>query len=145
LNRKRICSTVVGATLLIVGCEPKRWTNDQFEGTWHVEANNPNATTGATLTLTRDGKFVATSVPATFLGINDGKHMLSGTGTWSIIQLDSAYDKRMQFTFTKVEGITLQNLPWGAQLLIQGSNKTPQLFYYVGDPDDGRKVVFRRE
>ena len=145
MNPQRIYRIVVCVILLIVGCGPKRWTSDLFEGTWRVEVNNLNATAGATLTLSRDGKFTATSVPATFLGIADGKQVLSGAGTWSIIQLDSAYDKRLQFTFTKVEGINLQNLPWGAQLLVQGSNKTPQLFYYVGDPDDGRKVVFRRE
>src|ERR1700744_434418 len=102
------CLVLFCAIFLIVGCGPKRWTTDQLEGRWRVRVDNADEAAGAGIALNRDGRFVATAVPASFLGIADGKPILSGTGTWSIIQLASANDERLELTFTKVEGVTLQ-------------------------------------
>lgn len=143
-----VYSAVLSIILLFAGCEAKRWRNNQFEGIWRIEANAAgSASTAPTLNLTHDGKFVAISVPTTFLGLDDAKsdQVLSGSGTWSVTQYDPRHDGRLQLTFTRVEGIEVYSLPWGTQLSIQGSDRDPHLFYFIGDPDDGRKVMLRRE
>jgi hypothetical protein len=151
VNTARIYGLLLlGGLVSIVGCQAK-WRNDQFEGTWRVDTSDSPAS-GArsiamTFTLGQDGRFVASSVSSDFLELDDLKpdRLLSGSGTWSLTRLDPEGEERLRLSFKKVEGSTGRNLPYGAELFIQGSSREPRLFYFIGDPDESQRVVFRQE
>ena len=141
---------LVAAISLTTGCKTKSWTSDEFEGIWHLEtgsrATSQTASTVATFKLEHDGRFIASSLPPDFLRLEDVKpnQVLSGSGTWSL-RRDSEGEERLLLTFTNVEGGTGQDLPYGAELFIQGPSRDPGLFYFIGDPDENQRVVFRRD
>jgi len=139
---------LLGVLMLTIGCNANKWTSDEFEGIWRPETGSgAPSQTSATITLQHDGRFIARSLPSGFLRLEDVKpgQGLSGSGTWSLTRNDGGREERVRLTFTSVEGSKGRNLPYGAELFIQGSSKKPRLFYFKGDPDEGQRVVFRRE
>jgi hypothetical protein len=139
---------LLGVLVLTMGCNANKWTSDEFEGIWRPETGNGvQPQTPASITLQHDGRFIASSLPSGFLRLEDVKpgQVLSGDGTWSLTRNDGGREERVRLTFTSVEGSTGRNLPYGAELFIQGSSKEPRLFYFKGDPDEAQRVVFRRQ
>jgi hypothetical protein len=152
MNISRVHVTLlVGAVLLITGCKTKSWRSDQFVGIWRSETDKATASGTApiatTLTLDSDGRFVASSLRPDFLRLEDVKpnQVISGSGTWSLTGRDSEGEERLRLTFTSVEGSTGRNLPYGAELFIEGSSKEPRLVYFIGDPDENQRVAFRKD
>jgi hypothetical protein len=134
--------------MLTLGCNGNKWTSDEFEGIWRLETGSAAPSqTAATITLQHDGRFLASSLPSGFLRLEDVKsgQVLSGSGTWSLTRNDGGREERVRLTFTNVEGSNGRNLPYGAELFIQGSSKAPRLYYFKGDPDENQRVVFQRE
>ena len=70
--------------------------------------------------------------------------VVSGSGTWSLTRSDGGREVRVRLAFTSVQGSNGRDLPYGAELFIQGSSKDLRLFYFIGDPDLLERVVFRR-
>jgi hypothetical protein len=137
------------AILPVCGCKAKKWTNDQFEGTWQVEkgelAAEQTAAGATTILLEHDGRFVANALPPGFLRLEGVKadQVLSGRGTWSLRQYKD--EQRLLLTFTSIERSNVRELPYGAELFIDSSSGNCQLFYYQGDPDEEHRIVFKRE
>lgn len=140
-----------GVFMLSVGCKTNQWTSDEFEGIWCLETiggvQPQTSVTFATFTLDHDGRFTANSLPPVFLRLEEVKpdQRLNGSGTWSLTRSDGGREERVRLTFTSVEGSTGRNLPYGAELFIQGPSKDPRLYYFKGDPDENQRIVFHRE
>jgi hypothetical protein len=138
---------LLGVAILISGCKSNKWTSDEFAGIWRMDTRNvATPQNAAMVALERDGRFRASSLPPGFLRLDDVKpdQVLSGKGTWSLTRNDGGREERVRLTFTSVAGSNSRNLPYGAELFIQGSSKEPRLYYFNGDPDQNRRVVFRR-
>lgn len=140
---------LVVAMTMFVCCKTEGLRSDQVVGVWRIEENDrvglkPAATT---LTLDSSGKFAASALPPGFLQLEDVKpdEAPSGTRTWSLTRNDSEREERMRLTFTRVEGSKGRDLPYGAELFIQNSSAEARLYYFEGDPDDSRRIVFRRD
>lgn len=152
MNVTRVVSLLmVGFLMLTIGCKMNKWRADEFEGAWQLESVGgvPSQTgaTGATFTLNHDGRFTANFLPPAFLRLEDVKtdHGITGSGTWSLTGNNGGREERIRLTFTSVEGSNGRNLPYGAELFIQKSNKSPRLFYFKGDPDENQRIVFQRD
>ena len=142
---------LLGVVMLTTSCKTNILRSDEFEGSWRLETDGgipPQAAANvATFALGHDGRFTAKSLPPSFLRLDDVKtdQVLAGSGTWALSRTDGGRDERVRLTFTSVEGSDFRNLPYGAELFIQGSNKDPRLYYFKGDPDENQRVIFRRE
>jgi len=128
------------------GCGRAHFEARHFFGTWRiVERTPPSAAVGsgaAEIVLRSNGTFTATNVPADWLApIRKVPSRLSLlTGTWAIDdRLDS---DRLLLSIQKADKEL--PVPYGAELMPDGSPDAPALFYYVGDPDENRRVFFKR-
>jgi len=86
-----------------------------------------------TIILASDGTFVASEMPDSLLGRGDG--FVSGSGVWKIRPISGNQ---------AVELIFRQPISSGAWLSI-GRWSTVSLFYFVGDPDSGRRIELERK
>lgn len=151
MDTKRILGLfLLGVVMLTTSCKTYKWSTNEFEGSWRLESDGgipPRAAaTVATFALGHDGQFTAKSLPPGFLRFDDVKtdQVLAGSGTWALARIDGGREERVRLTFTSVEGGNSRNLPYGAELFIQGSTKDPRLYYFKGDPGENQRVIFRR-
>ncbi len=128
----------------IVGCNGVK-AND-LVGTWTMTESSRQylpaelQTVSPTLTLNSDGTFTTVAFPgrrqagSTFVPV-----ARSTRGVWTVAPTDGS--NRVQLTFT--------DEPSGGQLLISdwasdGPVSPTRLYYFEGDPDSGRRIVFMR-
>ena len=78
--------------------------------------------------LRADGSFTASDLPGAFHGsvVIDRN---SGSGRWQLVKTEGSQKIELKF-----EG------SYGTQLYVEGSPGSPLLFYFIGDPDQGRKI-----
>lgn len=62
----------------------------------------------------------------------------TGSGTWGLVSLDGQQKVQLKF---QVIANRKDTLPYGAQLDISSGS----LYYFLGDPDDGRRVSFEKK
>ena len=136
------------AVVLMIGCKTKDVRSDQVEGVWKIDGSTRAvAGTATTIALNHDGTFIATALQPGFLELESTKRdqVVSGSGTWSLKRFGSDDEQRVQLIFTKVKESSGRDLPYGAELFIQLSGAEIRLFYFDGDPDEDRRIVFYRE
>lgn len=137
-----------GAVVLMIGCKTKDVKSDQIEGVWQMD-ESAHTVAGITtnIALNHNGTFIAAALPPGFLQLESIKpdQGVSGGGTWSLTRSDSDDEQRLRLTFSKVDGNIGKDLPYGAELFIERSGAEVRLFYFEGDPDENRRVVFHRE
>jgi len=90
------------------------------------------------LSLKANGEFVLDGLPG-LLRIPPEREMRfeSGRGVWKVIRVDG--EARLQLEFLALvdwEG----GLPFGCQVCVAKR----ELFYFIGDPDEGRRVVLKK-
>lgn len=148
MNIARVFALVLVVTMaMVAGCKTEKVRSDQLVGVWRIEGSDrigsKPAATATTLSLDSSGKLVAISLPSGFIRIDGMKpeQALSGTGTWSLID----HGERVLLVFTSIEGSNGQGLPYGAELFVQKSGSGFCLFYFDGDPDEDRRILFTRE
>lgn len=102
-------------------------TARQMTGTW-------TGAHGATLTLTSDGTFTATGLPAGFGEWSNGLPPVAGSGTWRIGRFEPDADVGVIFSFPGASQ---------AELLVERDGSSLFLYYDKGDPDEGWSGQYR--
>jgi hypothetical protein len=119
-------------------------------GTWVVtqesRTNLPATirTAVGTLVLHDDGSFRATEVPAEMLYDSEraGAALVSGSGSWT---LDSGrYQQKLHLEFQTITEGPPATLPYGTDLAVSGGLFTVTIGYSRGDPDQGKRVAFKK-
>jgi hypothetical protein len=139
----------VGLSFLLLatlGCGRAHFEARHFFGTWRIAERAPSSAAvgsgAAEIVLRSDGTFAATDVSADLL---DSIRTLPGrlsslTGTWTI-------DDRLDFDrllLTIHEADQSVPVPYGVELMVDGSPATPALYYYLGDRGQNQRVYFTR-
>lgn len=124
---------IVLLLLGLLGCnEP---TSNDVAGSWIMTASSsrylPAGLKGVSpsLLLHSDGSFSASDLPGRFHGSVGVVDRNSGNGRWQLVKREGR--QQVQITF---DG------GYGTQLEVSGTPRSPRLFYFVGDPDQGRKI-----
>jgi hypothetical protein len=93
----------------------------------------------ASFTFYANGTFTALRIPGLFYFSGQRPMRLeSGSGSWRLVTRESR--QQVQLDFQKIENWK-GGLPFGAQLEISSK----RLFYFIGDPDEGRIMVFEKK
>jgi hypothetical protein len=129
--------------IAILGCA---MNNGQIVGSWILEnasrsklaENQRNAK--ATIRFDADGRFAAYEIPEDLL-YSGGSGLVSGEGTWRLVQ----ERKQIQLNFDKITDGAKDTVPYGTQLFISRSLLGLGLYYYQGDPDLGRRIIYNRK
>ena len=92
------------------------------------------------ISLNRNGTFVASDMPAFFyVPRREAAQSGSGTGLWKLVSRDG--QQRLQLDFQTIEAWKKEDLPYSTQLHVSSRS----LFYFIGDPDEGRRVSFEKK
>ena len=120
-----------------IGCSAAN--PDDLVGTWSMTEGSRRylaaeiARVSPRLTLTSNGTFTADEYPR--LGFRAEKwRTYSGRGTWTTQKNDGTGDVRLRFDDDFGGQLWISNVP--------GSPTT--LYFWVGDPDSGRRIQFTR-
>ena len=85
-----------------------------------------------------NGTFTATDLPGFFSSdARDAGRLEHGTGAWKVERFDDEQQVLLQF---RTRTRSADPVPFGGQLHIGRHD----LFYFVGDPDDGLRVSFEK-
>lgn len=127
----------------MLGC--KTVQSSDVMGTWTLKdasrkslpAELRNAS--AKLVLEANGTFIASDMPGLFYF--PGRHparLESGSGVWKLLSHDG--NQQVQLDFKAISDWK-DALPYGTQLVVSKGS----LFYFMGDPDEGRKIAFEKK
>jgi hypothetical protein len=129
--------------LLVLGCKgvPRRYV----VGTWAIRGDSreemPQGLSrgSGVFTFNRNGAFTASQIPGLLYSQNLRPMRLeSGSGNWRVINQGSR--QFVQLDFHKIDNWK-NPLPFFTQLEISSK----RLIYFIGNPDDGRIVVFEKQ
>ena len=126
----------------LAGCTKAK--PEELVGTWRIvegsrrvlPAHLKNAP--AMIVLSGDGKFVVSALPG-FLNVPP--ELDSGGGVWKLISRDGR--QQLQLELRSRQG-NAPEVSFGATLEISKGFRNPSLYYFIGDPDEGRMVEFER-
>ena len=147
-NRYRT-SRIVTALVLMIGiggCRPSE--PKDVTGTWVVsgESRERFLTVSqrnliGTIILNEDGTFAATEVPD---GLVEGPGPVTGSGVWKLIDHNGI---EVQLEFRIIKDSKAVGVPYGTQLKISKtiSGSATGLYYFQGDPDEGRRIDLHRK
>ena len=135
------------ATLLllagILGCRDAQ--PGDLTGTWLMKDVSrasippPLERVSASIILHPDGTFVATDVPGLFYFPGRRAIQLeSGSGTWKLVSREGKQQVQLDF---QIIGGWNDALPYGKQLDVSKNS----LFFFLGDPDEGKRISFERK
>jgi len=153
-NVTRLCPPFWGALLCVVslvGCNGKEPTENDMLGTWAVTDESRSILPAesrqvrAKLTLKRNGEFVSDGVPPELLYSMPGMASaapVSGTGTWKLGKVDG--ELALLLTYRAIDGPTEFKVPNGTRLLMDTHPDETELYFFLGDPDQGKRVDFRK-
>jgi hypothetical protein len=132
-----------------LGCTRHVVRASDLPGAWVLsDASRPSLPpafrdASATIVLDEDGRFSASDVPGEMLFVrpNGRDRLVTGRGFW---RLDLKTGMQvLQLDFHAIEG-ALSKVPYGTQLHISAEASGLTLFYFQGDPDAGKRVIFER-
>jgi len=115
---------------------------DDIVGTWVYESGAGNAKSGR-LVFRADGTFTARMLPFfPVLGSDAESTTTSGVGTWTM--KGTRWERELSLQFKELSG--RPEIVGGLQtyLVCQGKGTSGRLFYFVGDPDQNERIVYRR-
>lgn len=127
----------------MLGC--KTVQSSDMTGTWALKdasrksllAELQNAS--AKLVLEANGMFIVSDILGLFYF--HGRHpaqLESGTGIWKLVSHDGKQQVQLDFkTISNCKDV----LPYGTQLDVSKGS----LFYFLGDPDEGRRIAFEKK
>ncbi len=150
----RLRALLVSALLcltVLAGCGGRDPTTDDLVGPWIITEESrsilpvESRAASGKLTLERNGNFVSEGLPGELLYSMPGMNRatpVSGTGTWKLGKVDS--DAAILLTFRAINGPTEYKVPNGTQLLIDNLGRKTVLYFFLNDPDAGKKVDLRK-
>lgn len=139
---------VLAVLVMSLGCSRAAPTNSVVAGEWvldeasryrlpiDIRSIEPH------LLLQVDGRFVATSLPGgmVFLGTHPRLTVVSGEGFWEIGTFGG--DHRLLLKFRAITGIGAVEST--TALDIASRDAAMRLWWWVGDPDAGARIDFKR-
>ena len=140
-----IARALVALVFLVSLSSCTKAKTEEVVGTWHiVEASRgvlpaQLKTAPATIVLSGDGRFAVSALPG-FL--NTPSELDSGEGVWKLTSRDGKQE--VQLEFQSRQGEDAARVPYGATLEISKGLGNPTLYYFIGDPDEGRMIEFER-
>lgn len=130
---------VVLMLMTMVGC--KSTQPSDLTGIWMMEdESRPNLPpdlqkASAKIVLNANGTFIVSDVPGLFEFQGHPMGLESGRGAWRLVSGEGT----VQLNFQTIEHWN-DGLPYGTQLFVSRNS----LSYYLGDPDEGRRISFER-
>jgi hypothetical protein len=105
--------------------------------------SQPRQATG-TIDFEQGGRFSARDVPVGILGTQRTQqpHVFSGAGTWKLVSKGGSQE--VELLFQEMQNSVSLRTPYGTRLIIGERGTSIVLFFFDGDPDEGRKVEFQR-
>ena len=137
---------VVAVCSISIGC--RSVSGIELEGKWvakkPLDSSLPSELQSSSphLDLETDGSFVAVDFPGLLGAPPSNAHRDGGSGRWSIISIDGS--QQLQLIFTKSTNKKV-GLPYGAHLDLAGHLSSTELYYFIGDPDEGVMVSLQKE
>jgi hypothetical protein len=134
LKRSKVSILMILVGML--GCD--RIQPRDISGTWVIADNSRRVLpaelqrASSRIILNGDGSFVASELPGLFYS----PRLESGTGTW---KRTSEGNEKIQLNFQTIAAWK-EALPYGTQLNVSDGS----LYYFLGDPDEGRRVSFEK-
>ena len=118
------------------GCT--RVNSADLAGTWVLSTPSPSRMhldpdKKVSIVLDKTGTFVALNLPG-FLDVDT----TSGNGRWRLVA--SSGKQQVQLDFANITGWG-GALPYGAQLQVTGNG----LYYFIGDPDEAKRVLLQKQ
>ena len=140
---RRSLSIIFAVLIVAIGCHSIGLKD--VEGDWILRDSSrsvlPSGLKDAKveLMLNSDGTFVAKEMPGLFFVPDQHAARLeTGSGSWRLISSEGR--QQIELEFNKISNWN-EELPYGIPLEI-GRGK---LFYFIGDPDEGRRVSLERK
>jgi len=144
----RILPIVILLVLGMLGCKSVK--PSEMVGTWVVNDASravlpidlQKSTTK--VVLEANGAFSASDVPGLFFfpGIRDSRTE-SGSGVWKLVSREGK--EQVQLDFHAIADWTATDLPYGTQLEVSRGWSGVSLFYFLGDPDDRRRIELAKQ
>lgn len=98
----------------------------------------------AKIVLNRDGTFVASAMPGLFYFPQSRPARLeSGNGAWELVSREGK--QQIQLVFHAIADWNTTDLPYGTPLEVSRGWSAMSLYYFIGDPDEGRRIEFERK
>jgi hypothetical protein len=99
----------------------------------------------AKIVLDANGSFVASEIPEDLLyGPPEvADRLVTGSGDWKLASREGR--QQVQLNFNVIATGQRGRVPYGTQLNVSKRGSLVSLFYFQGDPDQGRKVEFERK
>ena len=119
---------------------PGTWTmNDTSRGV--LPTGLPQAS--AKIVLDPKGTFVASDMPGLlFFPERHDARLESGSGTWKLVLSDGR--QQVQLQFQQIDNWKKNELPYGTQLNVARGWSSLRLYYFIGDPDEGRRIELEK-
>ena len=130
-----------------LGC--RTVSRPEIAGTWVIVDKSllpaTQQSAASTLVLDPSGTFVATEVPgATYYAPPEVKdRVFSATGTWKLEKYEGRQEVRL--VIQSITSGPSARLPYSSGLGISTGWSSVVLYYFQGDPDEGRRVDFEKQ
>ncbi len=95
------------------------------------------------MVIHENGTFNAASIPTDLFGEEEKIRLTSGSGTWKWRE-DEEGGRRLELDFLAIEDKNVVRTPFAVDLLASGEENNLRLYYFRGDPDEGRRIEFAR-
>ena len=93
--------------------------------------------------LDANGTFVASDMPGMFLVHPGLVRVESGRGVWKLVSTNGA--QQIQLNFHEISDQKETKVPYGTQINVSSGILATTLFYFLGGPDEGRRVDLAKE
>jgi hypothetical protein len=139
---------MIVAGMASAGCTMRDVSMSDLSGTWTMtgESRKYLGSEGlaATIRLDQGGTFSAREVPGSLLHVEATarSRSVTGDGTWKLTARDGRQEVRL--VFDAIASPSNHRIPYGTQLHVWRSRSSLLLFYFEGDPDDGRRIEFEK-
>ena len=145
----RILTTVMLLFFGVLGCQNVK--SSEVTGTWVVTDKSrqrffPAAQKASMkIVLDGDGSFVASEVPEDLLyePRGSGNGLVTGSGVWKLSSRDGRQQVGLEFLAITVG--QRRRVPYGTQLNVSGGKSSVALYYFQGDPDQARRIEFKKK
>lgn len=141
---------MIVAALASAVCAMRDVSMSDLSGTWTITDRSrkylgPEAGgLAATIRLDQSGTFSARELPGSLLDsqATARSRLVTGDGTWKLTARDGRQE--IQLVFDAIADPSSDRVPYGTQLHLWTSRSSVLLFYFEGDPDEGRRIEFEK-
>ncbi len=133
----------------LLGCQRPKLSSDEVAGIWVMkeESRRVLPTTlnkiSARIVFSGNGTFIASEMPCLLSAGRCQEELDAGSGRWKLTYVDGVQEVQIDF-YAITGGNTRLPVPYGTQLEISKPRSNVTLQYYLGDPEEGRRLEFEK-